>query len=240
MAVVFNATASHPQANSYISLVEADQYFENRDNSSAWTAATDDQKKQSLIEGTRRVDSNRFKFQTLKDEQSLEFPRDRGKFARTFSSNIQSVTANTITDSSLTGLTSMPDDYWRYGAISFTQSGQDNFLDIKEVSDFVASTGVLTTTENFATTPSDGDGYELIREVPREIKYAVCETGVAVIEDALNVVADPNVKRQQLGDEEIEYFDKSSRTASIPSLARQLIAPYVSRMGSVRSVSKFR
>lgn len=240
MPVIFNAIAAHPQANSYISLEEANQYFENRDNSANWTAATDDQKRQALIEGTRRVDANRFKDEPLKSWQALEFPRVGGRYARVESTSVDSATVNTIVDASLQNVVYMPDDFWKYGTVAFLSRGQSNFMGLYQVSGFVASTGIITVSQNFAVVPSVSDGYQLIREIPREIKYATCETAIAVIEDAVNVIADPNVKRQQLGDESIEYFDKSSRGISIPSVARQMISPYVSRSGSIKSVPKFR
>lgn len=240
MAVVFNAIAAHPQANSYISLAEANQYFENRDNSSAWTAAGDDQKQQVLIEATRRIDSESFRSEKLYQWQGLEFPRFGGINARSFSTSADSATSNTLVSSNITDVISMPDDYWNYGSVFFYSKGQDNYMGIYEIADFVASTGTVTTTNNFNTVPSAGDNFKLIREVPREIKWATCETALAVIEDAINEPADPNVKRQQLGDESVEYFDKGSVGVTIPAIANQMIAPYIRRAGRLEVTKMFR
>lgn len=52
------ATVGAADANSYVTLDEAEAYFETRPNSTAWTSSTDDDKKEaSLIMATRLLDA---------------------------------------------------------------------------------------------------------------------------------------------------------------------------------------
>ena len=63
-------------ANSFLSLADANTFFEGHTNAAAWTAATDDQKKAALVTATRLLDSY-FQFIGFKtsDSQALQWPR---------------------------------------------------------------------------------------------------------------------------------------------------------------------
>ena len=56
-AATINATVKDANANSYVTLTEANTYFETVPDSSTWTNKTDDQKNRSLISATRWIDS---------------------------------------------------------------------------------------------------------------------------------------------------------------------------------------
>lgn len=61
--------------NSYVTLAEANIYFEDRLDVSAWTAATDAQKSQALVTATMLLDSQDWLGTVRADNQSLAFPR---------------------------------------------------------------------------------------------------------------------------------------------------------------------
>lgn len=56
MAATIDATVGGSTANSYVTLAEADAFFEEQPLSTAWDDATDDQKNRALIAATRRLD----------------------------------------------------------------------------------------------------------------------------------------------------------------------------------------
>lgn len=71
-------------ANSYVSVSDADTYFDERPNSSTWTGETDaDKKERALIAATRRLDQEDFEGSPVNPltgtssgtTQSLKFPR---------------------------------------------------------------------------------------------------------------------------------------------------------------------
>lgn len=71
-----DTTAGGTNANSYVSLEEANTYFDDRPNSSRWTAATDNQKKQALLFATKLIDATvRFTGSKVSSTQALEWPR---------------------------------------------------------------------------------------------------------------------------------------------------------------------
>ena len=76
MAATIDATIKGANANSYVTLTEANSYFETVSSSSTWTDKTDDQKNRSLIESTRWIDTLVFYGDRCDSGQALKFPRN--------------------------------------------------------------------------------------------------------------------------------------------------------------------
>lgn len=66
--------------NSYATVVEADAYFADRLDVTAWTAADATQKAQSLVTATSILDEMSWTGTALSEEQPLAFPRSGGYF----------------------------------------------------------------------------------------------------------------------------------------------------------------
>jgi len=76
VAATINATIKGENANSYVTLTEANDYFDTSPDSSTWTNKTDDQKKRALISATRWIDTFVFYGDRCDDGQALKFPRN--------------------------------------------------------------------------------------------------------------------------------------------------------------------
>ena len=76
MAATIDATIKGENANSYVTLTEANDYFDTSPDSSTWTNKTDDQKKRSLISAARWIDTFIFYGDRCDDGQALKFPRN--------------------------------------------------------------------------------------------------------------------------------------------------------------------
>jgi len=76
VAATITATLSSASANSYVTLAEANSYFETVPDSSTWTNKTDDQKNRALIAATRWIDSFVFFGDRCDQNQALKFPRN--------------------------------------------------------------------------------------------------------------------------------------------------------------------
>ena len=61
--------------NSYISLADANTYFEDRLNSATWDEATDTDKSKALIQATQIIDQKDFLGYKSVSTQALKFPR---------------------------------------------------------------------------------------------------------------------------------------------------------------------
>ena len=76
MAATIDATLSGTSANSYVTLAEANSYFETVPDSSTWTNKTDVQKNRALIAATREIDNLVFYGDRCDNGQALKFPRN--------------------------------------------------------------------------------------------------------------------------------------------------------------------
>lgn len=63
-------------SNSYITLADAETYFNERLNSDAWEDANENDKKRALITATKSIDRLNFSGAKTNDDQVLQFPRD--------------------------------------------------------------------------------------------------------------------------------------------------------------------
>ena len=75
MAATINATIKDANANSYVTLTEANSYFETVPSSTTWDDKTVDQKNRALIAATRWIDTFVFQGDRCDENQALKFPR---------------------------------------------------------------------------------------------------------------------------------------------------------------------
>ncbi len=64
--------------NSFISLEDANVYFDERYDSESWISLDDEQKEKLLITATKKINKFDFCGQKADESQKLEFPRDFG------------------------------------------------------------------------------------------------------------------------------------------------------------------
>jgi hypothetical protein len=76
VAATIDATLSGANANSYVTLAEADAYFETVPSSTQWDNKQDDKKNRALIAATRWIDSFVFYGDRCDHGQALKFPRN--------------------------------------------------------------------------------------------------------------------------------------------------------------------
>jgi len=76
VAATIDATIKGANANSYVTLTEANDYFETVPDSSTWVNKSEDQKNRALIAATRWIDSFVFFGDRCDSGQALKFPRN--------------------------------------------------------------------------------------------------------------------------------------------------------------------
>jgi hypothetical protein len=79
VAATIDATLQGASSNSYVTLAEADSYFETTPDDSDWTNKTDDQKNRALISATRFIDDFEFYGERCTTTQALKWPRKEYK-----------------------------------------------------------------------------------------------------------------------------------------------------------------
>jgi hypothetical protein len=76
VAAVIDATLSGASANSYVTLADADAYFETTPDATNWDDKTNDQKNRALISATRWIDALSFYGKRCSETQALKWPRE--------------------------------------------------------------------------------------------------------------------------------------------------------------------
>ena len=76
MAATITATLKSATANSYVTLAEADTYFETAPSSTTWDDKSDDQKNRALIAACRWIDSLNYLGDRCDNDQALKWPRN--------------------------------------------------------------------------------------------------------------------------------------------------------------------
>ena len=76
VAATISATLKGENSNSYVTLAEANSYFETVPDSSTWTDKTDDAKNRALISACRWIDSLNYYGDRCEEEQALKWPRN--------------------------------------------------------------------------------------------------------------------------------------------------------------------
>jgi len=150
VAATINATVKDANANSYVTLTEANTYFETVPDSSTWTDKTDDQKNRALISATRWIDSFVFYGDRCDDGQALKFPRNnyqvdgvelacstipnnikyaQYELARALANDTDAVTGNTGTDGNFSEV-KLGDIEVKYNTASQGTGSVNNILDV--------------------------------------------------------------------------------------------------------------
>jgi hypothetical protein len=75
VAATIDATLQGASANSYVTLAEANTYFETVPDSTTWINKTNDQKNRALISATRWIDALSFYGNRCTETQALKWPR---------------------------------------------------------------------------------------------------------------------------------------------------------------------
>ena len=76
VAATIDATLKGASANSYVTLADAEAYFETVPSSSNWDDKTDDQKNRALISATRWIDALSFYGNRCTETKALKWPRE--------------------------------------------------------------------------------------------------------------------------------------------------------------------
>ena len=150
VAATINATVKDANANSYVTLTEANTYFETVPDSSTWTNKTDDQKNRALISATRWIDSFVFYGDRCDDGQALKFPRNnyqvdgvelacstiplnikyaQYELARALANDTDAMTGNTGTDGNFSEV-KLGDIEVKYNTASQGTGSVNNILDV--------------------------------------------------------------------------------------------------------------
>lgn len=225
-----NAIPTDKEADSYATLAEANSYFSDfYYGDTVWSNASDSNKELALKMAVRIIDRFRFFNNKFANEQKLSFPR----------SNAETVTG-TADSGSTTGLICLniladkdqyPDDYWNYGCLEIIEG--TNKYGKKQITGFVRDTGAVTSGA-FTLAIDSTSQFRLIKEVPKQIKFAQCEIALWILK------GDIKGSRAQLQAEGVKSFSVGGLSESfsgnvsdipVPKEAENLLSSFISKIG---------
>lgn len=237
MAII--ATPTHPLADSYVTLAEANTYFTSRGDAALWTALTDAQKESQLKLATMQIDNNRFFgnpiFPTVnfyRDKQALKFPRTP---AQRFDVNSVPDTTHVVINQVI-NQPQYPDDLWNKGAMVVIEgAGRGNTFSI---TDFVASTGTFTIENAGGVVLDETSDVYVIKPIETRVKQAVYEQVLFNLNGAMEraQAQSAGVQSYSIGDLS-ETFGNGAGSASSGALlspeVKTLLSGLISRIGRI-------
>lgn len=232
-----NTIPTHENADSYVTIAEANSYLANRQDVAEWTALTDDQKEAVLKLATKQIDSFRFFHEPIIEcpnyyrlEQALKFPRTN---AKQYSGVVTSATANTLVCSGLIDQINIPNDLFNAGAL-LIKSGTGKGQTVK-ITDFNSTTGTFTIDGTFTTTPDTTSQFLAIEQVPLKVKYATIEQALYLAQGGGEraKLQSEGVQSYSIGDLSETFVDGSTNKDKIAlsNDAKGFLAGYVSKIG---------
>lgn len=232
-------TPTHPEANSYLSVTEADELMENRLGMyDEWNALDEDKKDRLLRIATTQIDSLRFHYDLhypipadYRDKQALKFPRTNSKRA---TGKADSVSTNYLIDTNRKNRSDEPDDFWKGGAlVIYEGAGKGKTYDVTA---FELSTGKITIEGTFSPAIDTTSYYKVIQKIPTEVKLATLEQALYLLNgggERAKMQAE-GVKSYSIGDLS-ETFGDGGYGGSLPisTEARGYLSKLISRIGTI-------
>lgn len=236
--MALETTPTHPSADSYLTLAEANAILANRTNVSDWTGLTDDQKEAILKMATYHIDTLRFFNDKVykeaihyRDKQALQFPRNNESMP---AGTVDSATATTLVDDALANKSQMPDDYFIGWAVVITE-GTGRGQTVK-ITDFDSATGTITVAA-WSTTPDDTSQYRLVPKIVDKVKRATAEQALYLVKgggDRARMQAE-GVTEYKIGDLSEKYggANMSAGKVAISNEARGYLVGLITRLGKL-------
>lgn len=228
--ITLNSKLGDPNANSYVTLVEANKYIRNkRNHSDTWDSLSIEGKKRVLIQAC--YDINRFNFieGPYYDNQALPFPNtdhdtETGNVATPLS-NITIKNSN-LSDSTYGGEKSY-NDYWQYGTFHVVNATPLN--DIRNVATSNFQNDVIHLKNSLSATPTTNTTFRLFTPLDSKVKKAQMEQALFILSvgDSSTIESYKNN-----GAEEVRIGDVSVRFKKGASLSKSNVSPIAYKLMS--------
>lgn len=181
----FNPKLGDLDANTYVTLREANEYIKNNFyHPDDWDNLTLEGRRRVLVQAAKDIDAFNYRDKPYYKSQSLAFPRsDHETYSGTASINV--ATTGTLRGLNLYSSTynNIPDDYFKEGAVRIKAG--NNFRQTRRISSSVASKaggyGELTLSSPFSSNVVASDQFVVFKPIQQEIKDAQCEQALYII-----------------------------------------------------------
>lgn len=234
-----NTIATHPDADSYVTLTEADDYLLVKTKFSQWENLADDSKERLLIQATRQIDMLPFSSVPMyrmpmgyRMEQNLKFP-----LFTTYNNYLtsQSFTNNSITTNTFKNNNGTPTGMWDNGALVIREgTGRGKTY---QVTSFNADTGVIQIEGTFEAIGEDSQ-FHIIKEVPDEVRRATVEQAFFNLTNTPNPYVERGVTSVRIDDVSETYARPMGSTLNGISYSIEALGylePFISMTGRIQT-----
>ena len=233
--VTLNSKLAAPDANSYVTLTEADDYIRSkRGHSSTWDTLSQEGKKRILIEACK--DINRFNFinDSYYSNQALPFPDDTHETVSgdvaTPLSNIRIKNTNLSSDTYGSG--KYNHNYWQYGTVHITAATP--LRDVRNVASSNAVTDIISLDAALSATPTANTDFIIFAPLDINVKYAQIEQALFIVETegskSIFRAKAIGVEETQIGDVRIRFQrGASSQKIALSPISHKLLSRYFRR-----------
>jgi hypothetical protein len=230
--MTLNVKLGDSNNNSYVSLSQAEDYFDTRSETTNWDNLATTAKESALIQAARDLQRFNFIEEPYYDSQNLIFPLEShevvtGKCATPITntsfrnSNLYSSTYN-----------EMPEDYWKYGTVHIT-SGTP-LRDTRAISNSNVVNGSITIASAFSATPTTNTSFLIFAPLDPLIYDAQCEQALYLLDNvgisSYTVYTNLGAESVSIGDVSVTFGDGSS-SYKIPFSpgAKKLLSRWIKR-----------
>lgn len=228
---MLNVIPTHPEANSYITIAEADAVI----TSSSWTGLTTTEKERKILDAMDIIDSHRFFDYPVishpkyyRDKQYLAFPRG---YSFQYTCTIQSATITSVTTNVFKNNGNFFSNFCKDWALIITDGtgrGQTG-----QILSYDNGTGTITLTANLTTEPDITSRVLIIEKIPPEIKKATIaqvKYMLSVDQSVLDAQA-MGIKSRSIDDISETYTNQGSRLLSTE--VQSILQGYIDITGSL-------
>lgn len=233
--VTLNTQLGSPDANSYVTLQEANKYIRNkRSHSSTWDALSVEGKKRILIQACQDINKFRFINSPYYDNQSLPFPNTRhstetGEVATPLS---KVTIKNSDLSSDTYGGDKSSNNYWKYGTVHIISATPLN--DIRNVATSNYLNSVVHLDASLSATPTTNTSFRIFAPLSENIKQAQMEQSLFIISvgdsSTLESYKSNGVAQVRIGDVDVRFNKGASfYKNNISPVAYKLMSRYIDK-----------
>jgi hypothetical protein len=226
----------HTEQNSYVTILQANNYFSRRRDVTEWEALQPDEREEALIQAARDLDSFDYTGDKYYRSQGLAFPRRDHRYV--ISGNCGTpITINSFRHSSLFSSTygRYPTSYWKYGTVHIT-NGTPQY-DVVNIASSNVTNGSITTAEDFSAIPNTNTSFRIFAPIDRKIQWAQYEQALYLIKNkdikTIQNMKELGVKRVEIGRARMDFTDGAMGRITIAPQARKLISRWLRKHVSI-------
>lgn len=234
-----NTIPTHPDADSYVTVAEADQYLMVKNQYSQWSNLTTQKKDMLLVQATRQVDMLPFSSipmyymaKSYRLEQQLKFPLFVGQNSYFTAS---SFTSNTVTTNTFKNNSGIPTGMWDNGAlVIYEGTGRGTTYAVES---FNAETGTIQIVGTFSAIDQTSQ-FHIVKEIPDKVRWGTIEQAFFNLTTKPNPYVERGVTSVKIDDVSESYTRPMGSTINGISYSIEALGylePYISMTGTIQT-----